>query len=75
MYANVLIHRVTAWTLKNILAAQLEDWENLVYVEPRLVTATVDFLIQHQREDGSFHETEHYQNTTLSYTMSFKVRC
>ncbi|XP_050736759.1 CD109 antigen-like isoform X2 [Eriocheir sinensis] len=63
---------VTAWTLKTILAAQLEDWENLVYVEPRLVTATIDFLIQHQAEDGSFHETEHYRNTTLSYTMAYK---
>lgn len=68
------VRRVTAWTLKTILAAQLEDWENLVYVEPRFVTATIDFLIQHQAEDGSFHETEHYRNTTLSYTMSHKVR-
>lgn len=63
---------VTAWTLKTILAAQLEDWENLVYVEPRLVTDTIEFLLKHQAEDGSFHETEHYNNTTLTYCMSYK---
>ncbi|KAK8404354.1 hypothetical protein O3P69_007576 [Scylla paramamosain] len=63
---------VTAWTLRVILAAQLEDWENLVYVEPRLITDTIDFLIKHQAPDGSFHETEHYENATLCYTMSFK---
>ena len=69
----VCVGRVTAWTLKMILAAQLEDWENLVYVEPRLVTDTIDFLLKHQAADGSFHETHHYDNTTLTYTMSFKV--
>ncbi|XP_045124583.1 C3 and PZP-like alpha-2-macroglobulin domain-containing protein 8 [Portunus trituberculatus] len=63
---------VTAWTLRVILAAQLEDWENLVYVEPRLITDTIEFLIKHQAPDGSFHETVHYDNATLSYTMSFK---
>ncbi|XP_069950501.1 CD109 antigen [Cherax quadricarinatus] len=62
---------VTAWVVNVLLAAQLQDWENLVYIEPRLINRAIAFLIDHQAEDGSFHETSHY-NITLDYKMSFK---
>nr|XP_045621040.1 CD109 antigen-like isoform X1 [Procambarus clarkii] len=63
---------MTAWVVNVLLAAQLEDWENLLYIEPRLINTAVAFLLDHQASDGSFLETPHY-NVTLDHKMSFKV--
>ncbi|ROT84000.1 hypothetical protein C7M84_022789 [Penaeus vannamei] len=47
---------MTTWVLSVLLPAQLEDWENLVYIEPRLINTAVAFILEHQLEDGSFRE-------------------
>ncbi|KAG7167134.1 CD109 antigen-like 1 [Homarus americanus] len=62
---------LTTWVLTVLLAAQHEDWENLVYVEPRLVNTATTFILDHQEPDGSFRETIFY-NITLDHKMGFK---
>lgn len=64
---------MTAWAVEALLGAQLEDWENLVYIEPRLIKTAVAFLLRHQAADGSFHETSLDANHTLDPKMSSKV--
>ncbi|XP_047502417.1 complement C3-like [Penaeus chinensis] len=61
---------MTTWVLSVLLPAQLEDWENLVYIEPRLINTVVSFILEHQLEDGSFREP--FTNVTLDHKMSSK---
>lgn len=62
---------LTAWVVNLLLAAQHEDWENLVYIEPRLINAAIAFLLEHQTPEGSFTETEQF-NITLDHKTSYK---
>ena len=52
--------RVTSWVLSVLKAAQLEEWENMLYIHPRIIIDSVQFLLQFQNADGSFQETPHY---------------
>ena len=40
--------------------SQFQDWENHYYVDQRLLTNSVKWILQFQRRDGSFGETENY---------------
>lgn len=48
--------RVTARVINILLAAQHEDWENLLYIDPRIIRKGVVFLLRHQMADGGFQE-------------------
>ena len=48
--------RLTARVVSLLVAAQHEDWENLLYVDPALLSRSVLFLLRHQQEDGGFRE-------------------
>ncbi|KAK7083283.1 hypothetical protein SK128_009994 [Halocaridina rubra] len=61
---------MTSWVLSLLLAAQLEDWENLIYIEPKLINHAVAFILEHQRDDGSFWEPA--SNVTHDFKMSYK---
>lgn len=50
------LSRVTARVLNILLAAQHEDWENLLYIDPRIIRKGVVFLLRHQMADGGFKE-------------------
>ncbi|XP_042874715.1 CD109 antigen-like [Penaeus japonicus] len=63
---------MTAWVLSVLLPAQLEEWENLVYIEPRLINTAIAFILENQQEDGSFKEP--FTNVTLDHKMSSKRR-
>lgn len=40
--------------------SQFQDWENHYFVDLKLLTSSVKWLLQYQRRDGSFIETEEY---------------
>ena len=40
--------------------SQFQDWENHYYVDQRLLTNSVKWILQFQRRDGSFGEKENY---------------
>jgi hypothetical protein len=39
----------------------LQDWEDYIYIDPQIFGHSVLWLLNYQREDGAFVETEHYQ--------------
>ncbi|MPD04298.1 hypothetical protein E2C01_099977 [Portunus trituberculatus] len=39
-----------------LLAAQHEDWENLLYIDPGIIQKSVRFLLQNQMANGGFAE-------------------
>ena len=40
--------------------SQFQDWENHFFVDVKLLTSSVKWLLQYQRQDGSFTETDGY---------------
>lgn len=64
--------RMTVWVVQSLLSAQLEEWENLIYVDPRLINRAVAFVLDHQESDGSFRETPAL-HVALDHKMSYKV--
>lgn len=50
------LHRLTAKVVNILLAAQHEDWENFLYIDPKIIQQSVAFLLNHQQPDGGFTE-------------------
>ena len=53
--------RGTAWAARQLQYSQFQDWENYLYVEPRILSEAAEWLCLYQNPDGSFNETEWYQ--------------
>ncbi|XP_063851279.1 CD109 antigen-like [Scylla paramamosain] len=57
MWAN---HTQNVWLTAKVtnllLAAQHEDWENLLYIDPGIIQKSVRFLLQNQMPSGGFAE-------------------
>ncbi|XP_037085494.1 complement C3-like [Pollicipes pollicipes] len=51
----------TAWAVRQLHYSQFQDWENFLYVEPRILSEAAKWLTLYQNEDGSFYETEAYE--------------
>jgi hypothetical protein len=49
-----------AWVIRILGQSQFQDWENHFYVDQRLLTNSVKWILQYQRRDGSFGETDNY---------------
>ncbi|KAK7017962.1 hypothetical protein SK128_001868 [Halocaridina rubra] len=47
---------LTAKVVNLLLAAQLEDWENQLYIDPKIIKKSVGFLLKYQANDGGFRE-------------------
>ncbi|XP_063601843.1 CD109 antigen-like [Penaeus indicus] len=56
---------LTAWTTRTIQMAQFQDWENIIYIEPRIISKAIEWLIQYQAPSGAFMETPTYQEVPL----------
>jgi hypothetical protein len=51
---------IQAWVIRILGQSQFQDWENHYYVDQQLLTNSVKWILQFQRRDGSFGETENY---------------
>ncbi|KAK3859992.1 hypothetical protein Pcinc_033930 [Petrolisthes cinctipes] len=47
---------LTAKVVNILVAAQHEDWENFLYIDPQIIQQSVAFLMEHQQLDGGFGE-------------------
>ncbi|XP_068210039.1 CD109 antigen-like [Palaemon carinicauda] len=71
---------LTAWITRLLQQAQFQDWENLIYVEPRIISKAVEWLVKWQNTDtGAFMETPSYQEVPLdkkadAYSYGFRWR-
>ncbi|KAK3858623.1 hypothetical protein Pcinc_035182 [Petrolisthes cinctipes] len=57
---------LTAWTTRLLQQAQFQDWENLIYIEPRIISKAVEWLVKWQNpNNGAFMETPFYDRVPL----------
>lgn len=66
--------RLTSWAIRIFKHASFQDWENLFYIEPQIITRCTEWILQFQTELGSFEETAWYHNP-LDAKMQGKVCC
>jgi hypothetical protein len=66
--------RLTSWAIRIFKHASFQDWENLFYIEPQIITRCTEWILQFQTELGSFEETTWYHNP-LDAKMQGKVCC
>lgn len=52
--------RATAWVVRVLGQSQFQDWENYYYVDRRLLSTAVEWLLTYQNPDGTFEETHDY---------------
>ena len=47
--------------MRQLQYSQFQDWENYLYVEPRILSEAAEWMCLFQNEDGSFSETVWYE--------------
>ena len=58
---------MSAWTIRTIQQAQFSEWENLLYIDPKIISKTVKWLLQWQdKRTGVFRETSYYGKTPIN---------
>ena len=53
-------YRATAWVVRVLGQSQFQDWENYYFVDRKLLSNCVQWLLGYQNEDGTFEETDYY---------------
>ncbi|XP_046648840.1 CD109 antigen-like [Daphnia pulicaria] len=51
---------VTAWVIRVLGQSQFQDWENHFFVDRRLLGTSVQWILSHQTNDGSFEDPDEY---------------
>lgn len=51
---------LTAFSIRMYQLALFPDWENFIYIDPRLISRGITFLLNHQDEKGAFYETSEF---------------
>ena len=60
MILVIIFVYLKAWVVRILSQSQFQDWENHFFVDAKLLTSSVKWLLQYQRHDGSFTETNEY---------------
>lgn len=48
---------LTAYCAKIFYLAQYPEWENYLFIDPDMLRKSMEWILDHQKEDGSFYET------------------
>ncbi|XP_054721683.1 CD109 antigen-like [Uloborus diversus] len=51
---------LTAYCVRIFHLAQYPDWENFLYIDPEMLSKSVEFILKHQTREGSFYEVSTY---------------
>ncbi|XP_068231654.1 CD109 antigen-like [Palaemon carinicauda] len=51
---------LTAYSLRTLLLANFQDWENLIYIDPLVIQSATEWILEYQNDLGSFSETPNY---------------
>ncbi|XP_050713228.1 CD109 antigen-like isoform X2 [Eriocheir sinensis] len=58
---------LSAWTIRTIHQADFPEWDNLLYIDPQIVSKTIEWLLPWQDiKTGAFRESPYYSDTPLN---------
>ncbi|XP_013794547.1 CD109 antigen-like [Limulus polyphemus] len=61
---------LTAYCARIYNLAQYPDWENYLFIDPKVISDSIKFVLKYQRSDGSFYETvQHSWNRKMDPQM------
>ena len=49
--ANVWL---TAWVIRIFQSVSFQDWEDYIYIDPKVIGSAVMWILNYQTEEGSF---------------------
>ncbi|KAJ8681561.1 hypothetical protein QAD02_017353 [Eretmocerus hayati] len=62
---------LTAYCVRIFQEASFYEWENYLYIDPKVIEQSVSWLLEHQTDDGSFWEVtwlpDRKMNSSLNY--------
>ena len=56
----VIRFMLQAWVIRIMGQSQFQDWENNFCVDRRLLGKSVEWILNHQTNDGSFKDPDDY---------------
>lgn len=62
---------LTAYVVRVFQEASFYEWENFIYIDPVVISKSVNWILQHQNSDGAFWEPnwlpDRKYNSSLNY--------
>ncbi|KAG1649942.1 CD109 antigen [Nymphon striatum] len=69
---------LTAHMARIFQVARYPEWENFLYIDPSIISKSIEYLVSQQQPDGSFYDVEEYafdrkMNPTVSYLKTYDL--
>lgn len=62
---------LTAYCARTLQEANFYEWENYIYIDPKVITKAIEWILEHQTSEGSFYEVtwlpDRKYNRSLNY--------
>ncbi|XP_022908255.2 CD109 antigen [Onthophagus taurus] len=69
---------LTSYVIRLLKEATFYEWENFIYIDPRIIEKSVRWVLKHQTPEGSFYETtwspDRKYNDSLNYPDETRYR-
>ncbi|KAL7301156.1 hypothetical protein TKK_0006128 [Trichogramma kaykai] len=62
---------LTAYCVRIFEEASFYEWENYLYIDPKVIAQAVSWLLDHQTPEGSFYEVTWLPDRKMNSTLSF----
>lgn len=65
---------LTAYCARIFQDASFYEWENFIYIDPKVMERNVGYLLRHQTPEGSFYEVTWLPNRKVNDSSNYKTR-
>lgn len=69
---------LTSYCARVLQEASFYEWENYIYIDPQVISKAVNWVLQHQTEEGAFYETtwmpDRKYNNSINYSERDPIR-
>jgi hypothetical protein len=65
---------LTAYCLRTFQDASFYEWENFIYIDPKVMERNVNYLLRHQTPEGSFWEVTWSPDRKVNDSSNYKTR-
>ncbi|XP_076260328.1 macroglobulin complement-related isoform X2 [Rhynchophorus ferrugineus] len=62
---------LTAYCARILQEASFYEWENYIYIDPSIIAKSVEWVLRHQTEEGSFYETTWLPDRKYNSSLNF----